>query len=917
MTRFYTHDRQEVFLKQRLDMGGEGAVWCTNLPETVAKIYHHIDTAYAQKIQYMVDNPPQDPMESKGHRAIAWPQAMLFDGQGIFQGFLMPRVSGALQLNHIYNAKLRRVSAPGFTWHYLHVTAMNVASIMSALHAKNYVVGDLKTDNFLVTDRALVSIIDTDSFQIRTPNHVFFCPVGSEGFMPPELLDVDLSSIERTSAQDAFGLAILIHLLLLGYHPFSSGFSSNNLETPLSRDDAIAQGLSLYSKDFSGSLPPYVIAKEALHPAVQEAFTRCFNEGLNDPTKRPTADEWQVILQSVLWEIKQCGRAAQHFYFGEQCFWCKRLQETGIDIFSEGHHVRALNVDFRFQKAIDTQDLREIARLWEMHEDLHYNPRFQPQRIFIQKATAYVEALDQFKDFCDHAENDEEILSWWLDHEALSYFPHNPHERIQNRLVHEFLKDLRERTHALDRLKKAIDAATQVNQFGASRIEESLERAILKDYEAYVWPESFKTRNVSIFHRVDEARQNLTVRELFQEAYTQKNDQKLLMLWETERPILEKFFLTQEQMQAVINAEKMAKKAYEIQNMIKEDFSLDQRIAWWEKNPLFHASFFRHEVVAGLSIEHHIHRAQQQKSLLKDIQEASNRGDFQALSLLWDKDLCEGYKEFISFASMAGRAQEIYSVWQKVKRAIQEEEAATVLTHWDEQHFARPAWQEGLAPKVQKMFKEAYEQVQFPRLSAVSFENHKNFMQLRWRWPTRLSLESVCVVSISRHTQALLYIVKKRGDIGSALIPSHYSKDHKIQVWSAQVICDELLTFGEHLLIEHQTLRKVFYEIHIHKHAWRGWIKKFGPRVDLKFYSPHPITLPVMQLKAAKGRPPIIGDDRANLVVSIPSLVLAPGKKKTFSFFTEGDITTNYYRLEGEGFDALGVDLICRFSGVS
>jgi hypothetical protein len=584
--------------------------------------------------------------------------------------------------------------------------------------------------------------------------------------------------------------------------------------------------------------------------------------------------------------------------------------------------VQALNMDFRFQKAIDTQDLREIARLSQMHLDLQHNPRFQQHRVFIQKATAYVEALDQFKEVCDRARNDEEILSWWLDHEALSYFPHNPHERIQNRLVHEFLKDLRERTHAVNILQKGIEAATRVNQFGAPYVEEALERTILQAYDAYQWPESFKAKNVHLFHRVEEARKNLDLWGCFQEAYAQGNDQKLLNLWETERPVLERFSLTAEQKQALINADKMAKKVQEIQAIIKEDPSLDQRITWWEKNPLFHVSFFRHERVAGVSIEHHVHRAQKQKTLLEELHEASNRGDFQALTTLWDKDLCDGYKEFTFFAPIVAQAQEIYSVWQKVKRALQEEESAVVVAHWNEQHFSMPARLEGFASKVQQMFKEAHASVHFPALAAVSFENHRNFMQLRWHWPTVLSPESLCVVGISpkkqssiqaRQAFAGLYRVKKRGEIGSALIPNYYSSSYKVQVWAAQVVCGELLTFGEPLLIEIQAVKKVFYEVRIRKRAWRGWLKKFGPRIDVKFYAKTSVTLPTLQLKGAKGRFPILGDERATLIGSLPSLILEPRKKKTFSFCLEGDITMDHYRVEGEGVDLLGVDMVCRY----
>lgn len=104
------------------------------------------------------------------------------------------------------NPQRRRAVLPGFNWLYLHVTAMNIASITQAIHAKGYVLGDIKPQNILVNNQALPSVIDTDSFQVRDPQtgEVFRCPVGSEGFTPPELLGQDLAAIDQTAGHDRF-----------------------------------------------------------------------------------------------------------------------------------------------------------------------------------------------------------------------------------------------------------------------------------------------------------------------------------------------------------------------------------------------------------------------------------------------------------------------------------------------------------------------------------------------------------------------------------------------------------------------------------------------------------------------------------------------------------------------------------------
>ena len=907
MTHYYTNNGQEITLKQRLDSGGEGGVWLTDFPETVAKIYHHPQENYSIKLQYMVDNPPHDPMLVRKHRSIAWPQELLKDSEGRFAGFLMPRVSGALQLNHIYNAKLRRRSAPGFTWYYLHVAAMNLASIMAALHAKGYVVGDLKTDNFLVTDRALVSITDTDSFQIKTPENLFKCTVGSEGFMPPELIGVTLDSIERTVYQDSFGLGVLIHLILLGYHPFSGDFSLKNLTEPISRDEAIRQGISIYSERFHQSMPPYVVEKEALHPLIHEAFVACFREGQNHPEKRPTADTWVEIFKKSLRDLNQCGVSVQHFYFGKTCGWCDRLQRTGVDVFVGGEHVQTLAVDFQLQKALNSQDLREIARLWQMHPALQENPRFQPHLDFIRKSIAYIGALDQFKSFCEEDPTDEEILTWWLDHDALSYFPHNPHERVDNRSLHEFLKEVRERNKAFEQLTQVIHQAKSLHQLGKDSLDESIEQAIVSAYDAYRWVDPFKKKHADVFDRVEEAKKNLELWKAFKENYQKENDQKFLDLWRNHYKILEQFSLSGEIRQALFNAERAEKKFQEIRSILKENDSFERLMSWWNKNPRFHKSSFRHLVVNGLSIEEHVNQATKQHVLLSELQKALNTGDFQALSTLWNPVLCEGYREFFSFVPFVKSAKKTYETWQKIKRAVREEQIQEVVRHWDEDHFALPAMTEGMGANIQKQFQEAYRFVTFPKSSITSLKQHKDFFQVRFEWPAKVSEHVLCLIGIRTEHKSLvshdknfdtLYAVRKRGDIGEALIPGTLKPHHRIYLWIGERVCGQLLTFGTPLVLAQESKKEVSYTVRVSK-IWGGWHQKFRPCLMIELLSSYDVTLPSLSVRGMKERQPIYQDKQADLIISIPPTVLKAGEKKKLSFFLETSQSEGInYRLE-------------------
>ena len=106
-------------------------------------------------------------MLSHNHVSIAWVSDLLKDSNGKYVGFLMPEIKDSKPLSSICNPKLRKRNAPGFNWYYLHVTALNTAWIIQEIHAKGYVLGDIKLENILVNNRAMTAVIDTDSFQVR------------------------------------------------------------------------------------------------------------------------------------------------------------------------------------------------------------------------------------------------------------------------------------------------------------------------------------------------------------------------------------------------------------------------------------------------------------------------------------------------------------------------------------------------------------------------------------------------------------------------------------------------------------------------------------------------------------------------------------------------------------------------------
>ena len=206
-------------------LGGEAYLYAVDdHDDIVAKIYHKPTPERADKLEVMIANPPVDPMAGSGYCSIAWPLDRLMTLEDVPRvvGFTMPRIPHTRSIFEFYNPKTRRQTCPLFHYRYLIRTARNLAAAFNALHAVGYVVGDVNESNILVSETALVTLVDTDSFQVPCGATTFRCPVGKPEYTPPELQGVRFREIDRLAEHDAFGLAVMIFQLLMeGIHPFA------------------------------------------------------------------------------------------------------------------------------------------------------------------------------------------------------------------------------------------------------------------------------------------------------------------------------------------------------------------------------------------------------------------------------------------------------------------------------------------------------------------------------------------------------------------------------------------------------------------------------------------------------------------------------------------------------------------------
>jgi hypothetical protein len=331
-----------VPLSEKVGGGGEAEIFAvTGDPSLVAKIYRRPTPYRDAKLRAMITSPPRDPTLELGHTSICWPQSLVFDPSGLCAGFLMHRVelSTHVPVLKLYNPLDRQTVSIEISWRYLVRTAANIAAAVEAIHSQGHVIGDFNESNVLVSNSALVTLVDCDSMQIRNSasGGCFRCLVGKPDFTPPELQGCEFARVDRVPAHDNFGLGVLVFLLLMeGIHPFNGVWKRRGNVPVL--EERIRGGFYPYAEHTEISPMPAAPPLSILPEPVRTLFHRCFKEGQSNPVERPSPPEWWAALSALESSLANCAANPRHVYASHlrNCPWCERkLLLGGVDPFPD------------------------------------------------------------------------------------------------------------------------------------------------------------------------------------------------------------------------------------------------------------------------------------------------------------------------------------------------------------------------------------------------------------------------------------------------------------------------------------------------------------------------------------------------------------------------------------------------------
>src|SRR5512135_425510 len=274
--------------------GGEGQIFLLpERPKSVAKIFTAPGSDHRrEKVEALILHPLRDPPAEDGHRRFAMPEEVLLESpDGAFLGYTMARIPNAATLDEFFDPKGSRYFEDALPFRV--GLAILVADLVSEVHRHHLmlVLGDMKPRNILADALGRVSYVDLDSLQLTTRSGVtYLCPVRTEFYTAPEVLDKDVRREKREASSDLYALAVIIFQLLFdGWHPYA-GQSTTPLAERI-RSGALPETLG-------GRYPPPPTAApfRALPKEVRRLFLKAFIDGHAEPRARPTGEEWCEAL---------------------------------------------------------------------------------------------------------------------------------------------------------------------------------------------------------------------------------------------------------------------------------------------------------------------------------------------------------------------------------------------------------------------------------------------------------------------------------------------------------------------------------------------------------------------------------------------------------------------------------------------
>ena len=206
-----------------------------------------------------------------------------------------------------------------------------LAERLRTLHSKGLIYCDLSPNNVFVScdpKSSHVFLIDLDNLTHKTS---ILKNIYTPFYAAPELVNrVAANSMEA----DCFSFAVVAYELLTFNHPLLGDYVNDG--EPELEERALAGKLPWvdHSTDSINSRSSGIPSEFFITKSLQELFKLTFEDGLNNPIKRPTISKWCDCLYKALNEIVHCPQCNIHYPLQNSgsCPFCGKEPEGTIKI---------------------------------------------------------------------------------------------------------------------------------------------------------------------------------------------------------------------------------------------------------------------------------------------------------------------------------------------------------------------------------------------------------------------------------------------------------------------------------------------------------------------------------------------------------------------------------------------------------
>ena len=311
---------------EKIGEGSQGLTFLLANKTHIAKIFKNVTNAteLKSKIQFLISLGLNKEIYAVPLREIAAPQI----------GYISELASGMVPLTRLRKPKQGEdfsswyVETGGLFKRYC--VLIKLANAIRTLHSNGLIYCDLSPNNVYISEdksKHNVFLIDMDNLRYKTSViHNIYTP----NYGAPEIVN---DFAPNTMSSDCFSFAVIAYELLALNHPL--------------KGDKVDEDAELEEEAFRGKLPwvedpnddsnvrstgfpsSFFIAE-----SIQKLFHRTFEEGLNDPMKRPSIFEWVDALNEGLNELLKCNECKTHYPYrnNRHCPFCEKAPEFPFTI---------------------------------------------------------------------------------------------------------------------------------------------------------------------------------------------------------------------------------------------------------------------------------------------------------------------------------------------------------------------------------------------------------------------------------------------------------------------------------------------------------------------------------------------------------------------------------------------------------